>query len=80
MQDCVTGAGQCETALEGARRDLALCRSFLGEDPTPEGVLGGVTAALIATDVARVWWRRWHGPTGPLFPLDRLVSTQVFLC
>jgi len=74
MQDCVADAFQCEKALEGARNDLILCRSFLGEDPTTPGVLGAVTAALSAVEVARWWWRRYQGPDGPDFPLDRWVS------
>ena len=71
MQDCVFDAGRCKTALDGARGDLALCRTFLGDDPTPEGVMGAVTAAFAVVEVARVWWRRHHGDQGPVFPLDR---------
>jgi hypothetical protein len=74
MQDCVAEDSRCEAALERATFDLGVCRSFLGDDPTPEGVLGGVVAALTAVDVARIWWRRHHGPTGAMFPLDRCVK------
>jgi len=71
MQECVTDSNRCDVALEGARGDLALCRTFLGEDPTPEGVMGAVTTAFAVVEVARVWWRRHHGPDGPMFPIDR---------
>jgi hypothetical protein len=71
MQDCLVDANRCGVALEGARGDLALCRAFLGEDPTAEGVLGAVATAFAVVEVARVWWRRCHGPDGPAFPLDR---------
>jgi len=71
MQDCVTADSRCEGSLKEAQDALALCSDFLGEDFTTPGVLGGVAAALVSVDLARVWWRRRYGPTGPLFPLDR---------
>jgi len=79
MQDCVAEDSGCERALGEAQDALALCSDYLGEDMTAPGVLGGVAAALVAVDAARIWWRRHYGPTGPLFPLDRYATSIVSL-
>jgi len=54
-----------------ARAALTTCLGFLGTDASVEGVMGAVAAALMAVEVARIWWRRVHGEEGPAFPLDR---------
>jgi len=80
MQDCVAEAHECQGNLDEmrasftrARDALTACLSFLGSDASVEGVTGAVAAALMAVEVARVWWRRFHGEEGPAFPLHRYV-------
>jgi hypothetical protein len=77
MQDCVTEDTECQgelrevtASLRAAQAALAACLNFIGEDPSVMGVLGAAAAALVATEAARIWWRRWH-PEGPDFPPDR---------
>ena len=80
MQDCVTHGMDLEEQLQrltssyaGAQASLETCFNLLGEDQSTAGAFGAVAAAMAAVDLARFWWRRHHGTTGPLFPLDRLV-------
>ena len=81
MQVCVAEDSACQGDLEAmtaslssAQAALASCFTLLGSDPTAPGVLGAVAAALAAVEIARVWWRRYHGPDDPEFPLDRWVK------
>jgi hypothetical protein len=81
MQECVTEDHECQgdlaemsASFARARAALTTCLGFLGSDASVEGVMGAVAAALTAVEVARVWWRRHHGETGPAFPLDRYVD------
>jgi len=77
MQDCVADDTKCQgdlaevqSSFNLARAALLSCLDFIGGDSAAEGVLGAAAASLVAVELARVWWRRWH-PEGPDFPPDR---------
>jgi len=77
MQDCVAEDHACQGEVEAltasfnsARAALSSCLDFIGGDSAAEGVLGAAAASLVAVELARIWWRRWH-PEGPDFPPDR---------
>ena len=77
-QDCVEARQELEERLariqlayEEALADLAECQSGGGGDLTTPVSLGSATAILALAYLGGVYWRRYFGPDGPEYPLDR---------
>jgi hypothetical protein len=48
-------------------------------DPAAFGSLGSVVGLLALAYLGGVYWRRYFGPDGPAFPLDRWEVFRLFL-
>jgi len=78
-QDCVEARQELEERLariqlayEEALASLAECQSGGGvSGTTTTASLGSVTALLVLAYLGGVYWRRYFGPDGPEYPLDR---------
>ena len=83
-QDCVEARQELEERLariqlayEEALANLAECQSGGGvSGTTTTASLGSVTALLALAYLGGVYWRRYFGPDGPEYPLDRLVHVS----
>ena len=77
-QDCIDARHELEDRLarlqavyEDAQADLAQCQMGVATDPAAFGSLGSVVGLLALAYLGGVYWRRYFGPDGPAFPLDR---------
>ncbi len=77
-QDCVEARHELEERLarlqldyEAAQADLAQCQMGGVSDTTTTASLGSVTTLLVLAYLGGVYWRRYFGPDGPEYPLDR---------
>jgi hypothetical protein len=77
-QDCVEARQELEERLariqlayEEAQAALAQCQLGGGGDLTTPVSLGSATAILALAYLGGVYWRRYFGPDGPEYPLDR---------
>ena len=77
-QDCIDARQELEdrlarlqAAYEDAQADLAQCQMGVATDPAAFGSLGSVVVLLGLAYLGGVYWRRYFGPDGPDFPLDR---------
>ena len=78
MQACVAYQGQLEAELaalrlsyEDSQADLAALRAESGPEDAVMGALGTSNALLAALYVGGVIWRRYYGPDGQVYPVDR---------
>ncbi len=77
-QDCVEARHELEERLariqldyEAALADLAQCQSGGVSDTPTTASLGSLAALLGLAYLGGVYWRRYFGPDGPAYPLDR---------
>ena len=78
MQACVAYQGELAAELaalrlayEDSQADLAALQASSAPDSAIMGTLGASDALLAALYLGGVAWRRYHGPDGPIFPVDR---------
>jgi hypothetical protein len=70
-QDLEDRLARLQLAYEEAQADLAQCQMGVATDPAAFGSLGSVVVLLGLAYLGGVYWRRYFGPDGPDFPLDR---------
>ncbi len=77
-QDCVEARHELEERLarlqldyEAAQADLAQCQMGGDGDLTTPVSLGSATAILALAYLGGFYWRRYFGPDGPEYPLNR---------
>ena len=78
MQACVAYQGELAAELaslrlsyEDSQAELAALQASSAPDSAIMGSLGAPDAILVALYAGGVLWRRYYGPDGPIFPVDR---------
>ena len=78
MQACVAYQGELAAELaalrlayEDSQADLAALQANAVSDSAIMGSLGASDALLAALYAGGVLWRRYYGPDGPIYPVDR---------
>jgi hypothetical protein len=77
-QDCVEARHELEERLariqadyDAAQAALAQCQMGGVSDTPTTASLGSLAALLALAYLGGVYWRRYFGPEGPDYPLDR---------